>query len=102
MLTIVLIWSQDHSCQVSSLAEEACLVNCSKGLKIDYARAKVNCGPTNSQTSIFLVNILIFKYYSLFYQGLIMIHQGLLITHKEPKVAKLGFYKKSQLNFDQA
>ena len=58
--------------------------------------------PTYSKTSIFLVNILNLKYISSFDQGLIMIHQGLLIIHQEPKVAKLGFCRKSQLNFDQA
>ena len=31
-----------------------------------------------------------------------MIHKGLLKIHQEPKVAKLGFCRKSQLNFDQA
>ena len=57
---------------------------------------------TYNQTSRFLVNILILKYYSSFDQGLIMIHQGFLTIHQNPKVAKLGFYRKSQLNFDQA
>ena len=32
----------------------------------------------------------------------IMIHQGLLKIHQDSKVAKLGFCRKSQLNFDQA
>ena len=56
----------------------------------------------DSQTSRFFVNILILKYISSFDQGLIMIHQGLLIIHQDSKVAKLGFCRKSQLNFDQA
>ena len=47
------------------------------------------------------VNILIFRDISSFDQGLIMIHQGLLKIHQDSKVAKLGFCRKSQLNFDQ-
>ena len=43
-----------------------------------------------------------FEGYLSFYQGLIMIHQGLLKIHQDSKDAKLGFYRKSQLNFDQA
>ena len=45
---------------------------------------------------------LIFKPQSSFDQVLIMIHQGLLKIHQDSKVAKLGFCRKSQLNFDQA
>ena len=58
--------------------------------------------PKYSQTSRFFVNIIILKYNSSFYQGLSMIHQGLLKIHQDSKVAKLGFCRKSQLNFDQA
>ena len=58
--------------------------------------------PTNSQTSRFFANILILKGISSFDQGLIMIHQWLLQIHQDSKVAKLGFCRKSQLNFDQA
>ena len=43
-----------------------------------------------------------FEGYLSFDQGLIMIHQGLLKIHQDSKVAKLGFCRKSQLNFDQA
>ena len=50
----------------------------------------------------FFVNILILKDNSSFDQGLNMIHQGLLKIHQDSKVAKLGFCRKSQLNFDQA
>ena len=73
-----------------------------KGLKINCARGKSQMWPTYSQTSRFLVKILLLKYISSFYQGLIMIHQGLLTIHQDSKVAKLGFCRKSQLNFDQA
>ena len=101
MLIIVLICSQDHTCQVSSLVEEVCSVNCSKAQKIDCARAKVNCVPHTVKLHDF-GQILILKYYSSFDQELIMIPQGLLTIHQNPKVAKLGFCRKSQLNFDQA
>ena len=43
-----------------------------------------------------------FEVLFIIYQGLIMIPQGLLTIHQNPKVAKLGFCRKSQLNFDQA
>ena len=42
------------------------------------------------------------KLLSSFDQGLIMIPQGMLQIHQNPKVAKLGFLSKSQPNFDQA
>ena len=73
-----------------------------KGPKIDSARAKVNCGPNTVKLQDFFVNILILKNISSFDQGLIMIHQELLTIHQDSKVAKLGFCRKSQLNFDQA
>ena len=72
-----------------------------KGLKIDYARAKVNCVPNTVKPQDFFVNILILKDNSSFDQGLIMIHQGFLKIHQDSKVAKLGFCRKSQLNFEQ-
>ena len=73
-----------------------------KGPKIDYAREKVNCDRQTDKLQDFFVNILILKYIPSFAQGLIMIHQGLLKIHQDSKVAKLGFCRKSQLNFDQA
>ena len=99
MLNIVLICSQDHTCQVSSLAEEICSVKCSKAWKSIVLGKKSTVTPY-SKTSRFLANILILKYISSFDQGLIMIHQGLLIIHQDSKVAKLGFCRKSQLNFE--
>ena len=73
-----------------------------KGPKIDCARAKVNYDPNTVKLQDFFVNIPILKDISSFDQGLIMIHQGLLTIHQDSKVAKLGFCRKSQLNFDQA
>ena len=55
-----------------------------------------------SQTSRFLVNINILKWLSSLDQGFIIIPQGMLQIHQNPKVAKLGFLNKSQPNFDQA
>ena len=78
------------------------LIQLLKRSKIDYARTKVNRVPNTVKPQDFLVKILILKYISSFDQGFIMIHHGLLIIHQEPKVAKLGFCRKSQLNFDQA
>ena len=66
-----------------------------KGLKIDCASAKLNSGPHTGKLQDFLVNILILKYYSSFDQGLTMIPQGFLTIHQTPKVAKLGFCRKS-------
>ena len=51
-----------------------------KRSKIDCARAKVNCDLQIVKPQDFFAKILIFKDNSSFYQGLIMIHQGLLIT----------------------
>ena len=73
-----------------------------KGPKIDCARAKVNYNLNTVKIQDFFVKIIILKDISSFYQVLIMIHQGLLKIHQDSKVAKLGFYRKSQLNFDQA
>ena len=101
VLSNVLICSQVHPCQISSLVEEVWSVNCSRSPKCDCARAKVNCDLKIVKPQGFFVNILIFKYNSSFDQGLVMIHQGLLKIHQDSKVAKLGFCRKSQLNFDQ-
>ena len=54
VLPNVLICSQVHPCQISSLAEEVWSVNCSRGPKIDCARAKVNCVPNTVKPQDFL------------------------------------------------
>ena len=101
ILTIVLIFFQDHPCQVSSLAEEVCSVNCSKAWKSTMLGQKSNVAHIQSNFKIFGQH-LILKPQTSFDQGLIMIYQGFLTIHQEPKVAKLRFCRKSQLNFDQA
>ena len=58
--------------------------------------------PICSQTSRFLVKINILKLLSSFDQGFIIISQGMPHIHQNPKVAKLGFLRKSQPNFDEA
>ena len=73
-----------------------------KGPKIDCARAKVNCDLQTVKPQDVFVNIIILKDISSFDQWLIMIHQGFLKIHQDSKVAKLGFCRKNQFNFDQA
>ena len=58
------------------------------GPTIDCGRAKVNYDLHTVKIQDVLVNILILKYISSFDQGLIMIHQGLLIILQDPKVTK--------------
>ena len=56
MLSMVLICSQLHPCQISSLAEKVWSVNCSRGPKIDCAREKVNCVPKTVKPQVFCQN----------------------------------------------
>ena len=101
MLTIFLIFYQDHPCQVSIPTEKACSVNCSKAWKSTVLGQKSTMAHIQSSFKIFGQHYNL-KYYSSFDQGLIMTPQGLLIIHQNPNVPKLGFCRKSQLNFDQA
>ena len=53
MLIIVLICSQDHPCQVSSLTEEVCPVNCSKAQKSTVLGQKSTVAQIQSNFKIF-------------------------------------------------